>query len=224
MHGIPVIPYGTEGRGAVIAVRSLQCAVFPAKNIEVVRTAPEVEQALDALIFVFDSCTFDDNRKSGARFHLPQQRRAARIKCQHTDVRRYAVRVPGPHAERGSTSPYGAAARGRTALILQDRRSLPGSFRGAQLRKAENAAPPAASGTAAKSSGVFSPQPREIRRSQSLRRDKAASGLIRTARRISHTAPGTRPARLSPARRSARSSDAPPAPSWISSLRAGTGV
>lgn len=102
VHGIPVIPYGTEGRGAVIAVRSLQCAVFPAKNIEVVRTAPEVEQALDALIFVFDSCTFDDNRKSGARFHLPQQRRAARIKCQHTDVRRYAVRVPGPHAERGA--------------------------------------------------------------------------------------------------------------------------
>ena len=81
VHGIPVVPYGTEGRGAIIAVRGLQCAVFPAKNIEVVRAAPEVEQALDALIFVFDSCTFDDNRKSGARFHLPQQRRAARTRA-----------------------------------------------------------------------------------------------------------------------------------------------
>ena len=97
VHGIPVVPYGTEGRGAIIAVRRLQCAVFPTKN-----TAPEVEQALDALIFVFDSCTFDDNRKSGARFHLTQQRRSARIKCQHTDVRRYAVRVPGSNAERGA--------------------------------------------------------------------------------------------------------------------------
>ena len=84
VHGIPVVPYGTEGRGAIIGVRRLQCAVFPAKNIEVVRAAPEVEQALDALIFVFDSCTFDDNRKSGARFHLTQQRRAARIKCHRT--------------------------------------------------------------------------------------------------------------------------------------------
>ena len=99
VHGIPVVPYGTEGRGAIIGVRRLQCAVFPTKNIEVMCTAPEVEQALDALIFVFDSCTFDDNRKSGARFHRPQQRRAARIKCQHTDERRYAVRVPGPHAD-----------------------------------------------------------------------------------------------------------------------------
>lgn len=94
VHGIPVVPYGTEGRGAIIGVRRLQCAVFPTKNIEVMCTAPEVEQALDALIFVFDSCTFDDNRKSGARFHRPQQRRAARIKCQHTDERRYAVASP----------------------------------------------------------------------------------------------------------------------------------
>ena len=115
VHGIPVVPYGTEGRGAIIAVRGLQCAVFLAKNIEVVRTAPEVEQALDALIFVFDSCTFDDNRKSGARFHLPQQRRSARIKCQHTDVRRYAVRVPGSNAERGA---YHHAAQPRVGVPL----------------------------------------------------------------------------------------------------------
>ena len=81
VHGIRGISYGTERCRTIIAVRGLCRAVMPAEDIEVVRTAPEVEQALDALIFVFDSCTFDDNRKSGARFHLPQQRRAARIKC-----------------------------------------------------------------------------------------------------------------------------------------------
>ena len=71
VHGIPVVPYGTEGRGAVIAVRGLQCAVFPAKNIEVVRAAPEVEQALDALIFVFDSCTFSIHSTEANELHKP---------------------------------------------------------------------------------------------------------------------------------------------------------
>ena len=43
----------------------------------------------------------------------------------------------------------------------------------------------------------FLPQPREIRRSQSLRRDKAASGLIRTAKDLPHL-PGDTPGKALP--------------------------
>ena len=114
VHGIPVVPYGTEGRGAIIAVRGLQCAVFPAKNIEVVCTAPEVEQALDALIFVFDSCTFDDNRKSGARFHLPQQRRAARLQPCATLPERAAA-----------PQPMGTTRVGEALLELEEKLRMP---------------------------------------------------------------------------------------------------
>lgn len=103
VHGIPVVPYGTEGRGAIIAVRGLQCAVFPAKNIEVVCTAPEVEQALDALIFVFDSCTLTTTGRAALVFISRSSAGAARIKCQHTvDTAVWPFAFPGSHAERGA--------------------------------------------------------------------------------------------------------------------------
>ena len=85
--------HGRIGSGAIIAVRRLRCAVLPAENQEIMRAAAEIEHVPGGLVFVSDTRTFDDYRKSRTCFHLPQQLSAARVKTKRADIRRHTVGI-----------------------------------------------------------------------------------------------------------------------------------